>query len=67
MSIRAEKIASVIKRTITNPISDLAMEFSAGMVTVTSVKLSPDLQIAKIYFHAFGGNISPATYFFLSS
>jgi ribosome-binding factor A len=62
MSIRAEKIASVIKRALSQPLSDMASECSAGLVSVTSVKLSPDLQIAKIYFHAFGGNISPAKF-----
>ena len=58
MSRRAEKVGSVIKRVLVLPISNLADEYSAGLTTVTSVRLSDDLQIAKIYVSAYGGKIS---------
>lgn len=60
MSIRTEKVASLIKRVISKPINDIAMESEAGITTVTSVKMSPDLQIAKIYISSYGGKISTA-------
>jgi ribosome-binding factor A len=62
MSVRSEKVASVIKRAIVTPLSDLASEHSAGLVSVTSVKLSPDLQVAKIYVSLYGGKISPGKF-----
>ena len=59
MSVRSEKVASVIKRILAKPLTDLSEEHNAGLVTITSVKLSNDLQIAKIYVSIFGGKISP--------
>lgn len=49
MSIRTEKVASLIKRTIAGYVSELARDNSAGLVTITSVKLTKDLHIANIY------------------
>jgi ribosome-binding factor A len=62
MSIRAEKVASVIIRCLSEPVSAIAAEHSAGLATVTSVKLSPDLQIAKVYISVYGGQITPARF-----
>ncbi len=58
MSIRAEKVASVIKKVIAKPISEIAHKYTIGLVTVTSVKLSNDLQIAKVYISVYGNKIS---------
>lgn len=62
MSIRAEKVASVIKRALSEPVSTIARENSAGIVTVTTVKLSPDLQIAKVYISVYGKKYSSAEF-----
>ena len=62
MSVRAEKVASVIKRALTSPISELAHEYSAGLVTITSVRLSNDLQIAKVYLSLYNSKISQAKF-----
>lgn len=59
MSLRSEKVASVIKRALSMPVSDLARENSAGMATVTSVRISPDLTLAKVYISLFGKSFSP--------
>ncbi|MCX6146659.1 MAG: 30S ribosome-binding factor RbfA [Candidatus Kapabacteria bacterium] len=59
MSIRTEKVASVIKRIVVEPISEIARQHSAGMVTVSSVKVSSDLQYAKIYLTTLNGKITP--------
>ncbi len=55
MSIRTEKVASVIQRALARPLSDFAHEVGAGLVTVTHVRMSPDLRVAKVYLSIFGG------------
>lgn len=60
MSIRTEKVASVILEALSEPLRKIASEISAGLITVTSVKMSPDLQIAKVYISAIGGKASIA-------
>jgi len=62
MSIRAEKVSSLLKRVLAKPIDEIASEHKAGLVTVTSVRLSEDLQIAKIYISVFGDKISPGKF-----
>jgi ribosome-binding factor A len=60
MSIRTEKVASVIMEALSEPLRRIASEIRAGLITVTSVKMSPDLQIAKVYISAIGGKASIA-------
>jgi ribosome-binding factor A len=62
MSVRTDKVASVIKRAITEPIDNLAKEHHAGLVTVTSVVLSKDLQIAKVYISIYANKIEPGKF-----
>jgi ribosome-binding factor A len=62
MSVRAEKVASTIKRIIAEPISQIAREQDAGMVTVTSVRVTGDLQIAKVYISIYGEKTSPGKF-----
>ncbi|ROL62099.1 30S ribosome-binding factor RbfA [Bacteroidetes/Chlorobi group bacterium ChocPot_Mid] len=62
MSIRAEKVSSLIKRVLAKPIDLLASEHNAGLVTVTSVRLTEDLQTAKVYISIFGDKISPGKF-----
>lgn len=54
MSIRTERVASLIKHEIG---AIILREFSSaeyGFITVTDVRMSPDLKIAKVYFSIFG-------------
>lgn len=62
MSVRAEKVASLIKRSLVEPVNELAEEYSAGLVTITSVKLSNDLHIAKIYVSIYGNQGGPGEF-----
>jgi ribosome-binding factor A len=62
MSIRTEKVASVIKKALAQPVSDIAYELAAGLVTITAVRLSKDLHIAKIYVSLFGGKVGPGEF-----
>jgi len=54
MTIRAERVASLIKEEIG---AILIREYNGqavGFTTVTDVRMSPDLKIARIYFSVFG-------------
>ncbi len=62
MSLRAEKIGSVIKRALVDPVRALANEYGAGLVTITSVKVTNDLHIAKVYITIYGGGIGPGEF-----
>lgn len=58
MSQRTEKVGSVIKRAISQIISDFAKENNAGLSSVNKVVVSPDLQQAKIFVSCFGGGLN---------
>lgn len=60
MSIRTEKVGSVIKKALAAPLSAIASELNAGFITVTQVRMSQDLRYAKIYLSVFGGKQRPA-------
>ena len=54
MSIRTERVASLIKQEIG---AIVLREFSSseyGFITVTDVRMTPDLKIARVYFSVFG-------------
>lgn len=54
MSIRTERVASLIKEEIG---ALVLREFSGteyGFITVTDVRMTPDLKIAKVYFSVLG-------------
>lgn len=59
MSIRTEKVSSEIRHALARPLTNLASEISAGFLTVTHVRMSPDLRIARVYLSVFGGKLSP--------
>ena len=54
MSIRTERVASVIKERIAEILIHDYNDPANGFITVTDVKMSPDLKIAKVYFSVFG-------------
>jgi ribosome-binding factor A len=60
MSIRTEKVASVIKKTLAVPINELGREIAKGaMISITHIVMTKDLSIAKVYLSIFGGKQSP--------
>jgi ribosome-binding factor A len=59
MSIRTERVGSVIRKSLPREINVLANEHKAGLVTITDVKVSKDLQHAYVYLTAFGGEKTP--------
>ncbi len=54
MSFRPERIAREIQRILSQPISDFASINGGGLVTLTDVKVSPDLSVAKLYVSVYG-------------
>ena len=59
MSIRTERVAGEIQKALAGPLQRIAGETQAGFITVTEVRLSPDLQIARVYLSVFGGKATP--------
>jgi ribosome-binding factor A len=54
MSVRAEKVGSLIKEEISFIIQRNLSEPRNGFITVTDVRMSADLRIAKVYVSIFG-------------
>ena len=63
MTVRQEKIASVIKKELGIYFQQNAIIVAKGaMITVTVVRMSPDLSIAKVYISIFGGKNNDASF-----
>lgn len=54
MSVRTEKVASLVKHEIGSIVQKTYGFSEYGFITVTEVRMSPDLKIAKIYVSIFG-------------
>jgi ribosome-binding factor A len=54
MSIRTERVASLIKEEIASLLVREFSDPSYGFTTVTDVTVTPDLRIARVYFSIFG-------------
>lgn len=65
MSIRSEKIGSVIKRSLAAEISKIAAENAFGFASISAVRLSKDLSVAKIYFNLLGTKKTPDDFLLL--
>ena len=54
MSVRTEKAASLVKELISEIFQQNYRMEDHGLITVTEVRMSPDLKIAKVYVSIFG-------------
>jgi ribosome-binding factor A len=54
MSIRTERVSSLIKEEIGAILIREYTDKAYGFITVTDVKVTADLKIAKVYFSVFG-------------
>ncbi len=54
MSIRTERVASLLKEEIGAILIREFRDPAFGFTTVTDVRMTPDLKIAKVYFSVFG-------------
>ena len=56
MSLRTERVASLIKEEVGMFLTREYRDSSYGFITVTDVQVTPDLRIAKIYVSILGNN-----------
>lgn len=54
MSVRTDKVASLVKQEIGTILQKNFAVDESGLITVTEVRMSPDLKIAKVYVSIFG-------------
>lgn len=54
MSVRTKKVASLIKEEISLIIQRNFSGLSEGLITITEVRMSADLRIARVYISIFG-------------
>ena len=57
-AIRTERVASLIKSEISDIISKVLQHDSVGFWTVTDVKVTPDLKLARIYISIYGDRVT---------
>lgn len=57
-TIRAERVASLIKEEVSDIILKVLEHESVGFWTVTGVRVSPDLRYAKIYISIYGDKVT---------
>lgn len=57
MSHRPDRIAREIQRVLGQPLSEFAIYHGGGLLTLTDVKVSPDLTIAKLYVSVYGNSL----------
>jgi ribosome-binding factor A len=56
MSVRTERVASLIKELLSESIQRRFRMEEVGLITVTEVRMSPDLKNAKVYVSIFTGD-----------
>ena len=59
MSVRTERVGAMVREALGQQFQRNAPEFLDGLVTVVSVKMSPDLRIAKVYVSIFRSKTKP--------
>jgi ribosome-binding factor A len=60
MSIRTEKVAGEIQRAIAKSLQNELSDLSDGLLTVTKVRMSPDLRSGRVYLSILGSVHKPA-------
>jgi len=59
VSIRTERVGAMIREALGNQFQRHMPDFLDGMITVVSVKMSPDLSIAKVYVSIYRSATDP--------
>lgn len=59
MSVRTEKVGAMIRDALGVQFQRNLPDYLDGMVTVVSVKMSPDIRIAKVYVSIFRSKTAP--------
>jgi ribosome-binding factor A len=58
-TFRTERLSKEIKKILSERIAFLGNEIGGGLVSITSVRISKDLSLARIYISAFATKITP--------
>lgn len=67
-SIRQQKVGNLIKKDLSEIFQQGSAELALGsMVTVTHVKVSPDLSVARVYLSIFAAKDKQGTFDFIKS
>ncbi len=61
MSIRTERVANIIKEEMSLIFLQKVQDPEIGLVTITGVKVTPDLRQARIYFSVYDKNMRERT------
>ncbi len=59
MSIRTERVGAMLRESLAAMFQRSLPEYLDGMITVVSVKMSPDLSIAKVYVSIYRSSTDP--------
>lgn len=59
MSVRTERVGAMVRETLGKQFQRNMPEYLDGLVTVSSVKMSPDLRIAKVYVSIYRSTTKP--------
>ena len=60
MSIRTERVAGEVQQALARLFQTDFRDITDGMITVSKVKMSPDLRSARVYLSIFGGQLGAA-------
>ncbi|MGB9701266.1 MAG: 30S ribosome-binding factor RbfA [Candidatus Kapaibacteriota bacterium] len=58
-SFRTERVAKEIRKILASSISFLGNELGGGLVSITTVVVSKDFSIAKVYISVYGTKVTP--------
>ncbi|HVZ40188.1 MAG TPA: 30S ribosome-binding factor RbfA [Candidatus Kapabacteria bacterium] len=61
MSVRTERVGAMLREALSTMFQRHLPEYLDGMITIVSVKMSPDLRIAKVYASIFRSTTDPDT------
>ncbi len=59
MGYRPERVAHLLREILAGPVEAKASEVTNGLVTLTHVRMSPDLSVAKVYVSIYGADGDP--------
>ncbi len=59
MGYRPERVAHLLREILAGPVEEKAAEVTSGLVTLTHVRMSPDLSVAKVFISVYGGEGDP--------
>ena len=59
MSIRTERVGAMLRQSLANEFQRHLPDYLDGMITVTAIKVSADLSIAKVYISIYHSKTAP--------